>query len=418
MSWKIERNDMKDVVRVAFLGLGGRGLSLLKGCLLRMHEDVEIVAVCDNFEDRTQAGKKAVMRSKRGNTPVASTNYKDVIGLDEVDCVIIATSWEDHIKIAIDAMKLGKIVGMEVGGAYSLQDCYDLVQAYEETGSHCMLLENCNYGEYELMVLNMVKKGLFGEIVYCEGGYMHDLRSEISDGEKNRHYRLRNYISRNCENYPTHEIGPIAKVLKINNGNRFVNLTSFGSKSVGLKDFIKRKRSKNEKLLNTDFKQEDIITTVMRCHNGETITIFLDTTLPRFYSRKFTVRGTRGMYMEDGNIVYLDGMTHNVRRLLGNGKKYAKKYGHDLWSRKNKKYRRYGHGGMDWFVLRAFIETVKNGAYPPIDVYDTVTYMSITALSEISLEKGSETVEFPDFTNGKWRQKDTSKILLEFSLEY
>jgi hypothetical protein len=408
---------MKEVVRVAFIGLGGRGYGLLKDCLLNMSDDVEIVAVCDNYQDRTEAGKKAVMKSKRGNTPIASTNYLDVIGLKEVDCVLIATSWEDHIKIAIDAMKLGKFVGMEVGGAYRLQDCFDLVRTYEETGNHCMLLENCNYGEYELMVLNMVRKGLFGEIVLAEGGYMHDLRTEICDGEKNRHYRLRNYKSRNCENYPTHEIGPIAKVLKINNGNRFLNLSSFGSKSVGLKDFISRKRASNQDLMTTEFKQNDIIVTVLRCHNGETVTIYLDTTLPRFYSRRFTIRGTRGMYMEDGNLVYMDGMIENYRILRGNGKKFAKKYGHDLWSKKNKKYRKFGHGGMDWFVLRAFIETVKNDAYPPIDVYDTATYMAITALSEKSLEKGSIPVEFPDFTNGKWQSKDTTKILPEFLLD-
>lgn len=409
---------MKDVVRVAFIGLGGRGYSLLRSCVLRMHDDVEVVAVCDSYEDRAERGKKAVMGSKRGNIPVSSTNYKDVIGLPEVDCVLIATSWEDHIKIAIDAMRLGKWVAMEVGGAYNLQDCYDLVKTYEETGSHCMLLENCNYGEYELMVLNMVRQGLFGEIVFCEGGYMHDLRKEIVDGEKNRHYRLRNYISRNVENYPTHEIGPIAKVLKINNGNRFVKLTSFGSKSVGLKDFIVRYRKDNEKLKNTEFKQNDIIVTVLQCHNGETVTIFLDTTLPRFYSRRFTVRGTRGMYMEDGNLIYLDGMPENYRKLHGNAKKFRKKYGHSLWDKKNKKYRKFGHGGMDWFVLRAFFETVKHGAYPPIDVYDTATWMSITALSEISLTKNSITVDFPDFTNGKWQKKDTSKILSEFLVDF
>nr|MDO8109228.1 Gfo/Idh/MocA family oxidoreductase [Candidatus Sigynarchaeota archaeon] len=408
---------MKDVVGVAVIGLGGRGLGTLKSCLLNMPEDVEVVAVCDNYQDRTDAGKQAVMKSQRGNIPFASTNYKEVIGRKEVDCVIITTSWEDHIKIAIDAMRLGKRVGVEVGGAYSVQDCYDLVRAYEETGQHCMLLENCNYGEYELMILNMVKKGLFGEIVFCEGGYMHDLRAEISDGEKNRHYRLRNYRSRNCENYPTHEIGPIAKVLKINNGNRFVSISSFGSKSVGLKDFIARYRSDNKELLSTDFKQNDVIVSVLRCHNGETVTIFLDTTLPRYYSRRFTIRGTRGMYIEDTNLIFMDGMPENLRRLRDNAKKFRKRYGHDLWSRKNKKYRKFGHGGMDWFVMRAFIETVKNDAYPPIDVYDTATWMAITALSQISLETNSNPVEFPDFTHGKWQKKDTAKILPEFLLD-
>ncbi len=405
-------------MRVAVVGLGGRGLGLLKSCLLRMYEDVEVVAVCDVYEDRTEKGKKAVMHSKRGNIPVVSTNYKDIIGLDEVDSVLIFTSWEDHIKIAIEAMNIGKSVGMEVGGAYDLQDCYDLVATYEQTGQLCMLLENCNYGEYELMVLNLVKKGLFGEIVFCEGGYMHDLRKEITDGEKNRHYRLRNYISRNCENYPTHEIGPLAKVLKINNGNRFTSLCSFGSKSVGLKDYIQRFRSKNEKLMNTEFKQNDIIVTVLKCLNGETVTIFLDTTLPRYYSRRFTVRGTRGMYSEDNNVVFVDGMIESLKILKGNGKRFLKTHGHPLWSKNNKRFKKFGHGGMDWFVIRAFIETVKNDAYAPIDVYDAATYMAITALSEISLQNDSSIVEFPDFTKGKWENKDISMILPEFSLEY
>ena len=346
-----------------------------------------------------------MIHSKRGNTPVVSTNYKDIIGLDEVDSVLIFTSWEDHIKIAIDAMKLGKSVGMEVGGAYNYKIVMILLKLMKKTGQQCMLLENCNYGEYELMILNMVKKGLFGEIVFCEGGYMHDLRKEVTDGEKNRHYRLRNYISRNCENYPTHEIGPIAKVLRINNGNRFTSLCSFGSKSVGLKDFIKRYRSKDEKLMNTEFKQNDIIVTVLKCQNGETVTIFLDTTLPRYYSRRFTVRGTRGMYTEENNVVYMDGMIEYLKLLRGNGKRFLKTHGHPLWNKKNKKFRKFGHGGMDWLVIRAFIETVKHDAYPPIDVYDAATYMAITALSEKSLENNSSTVEFPDVHQGKMAEK-------------
>jgi hypothetical protein len=170
--------------------------------------------------------------------------------------------------------------------------------------------------------------------------------------------------------------------------------------------------------LNTEFKQNDIITTVLKCHNGETVTIFLDTTLPRYYSRRFTVRGTRGMYTEDLNMVFLDGMIHSKKLHQGNGRKYRLLYGHPLWRKKNRKYRKFGHGGMDWFILRSFIETIKNDAYPPIDTYDSATYMAITALSEKSLENGSSVIQFPDFTNGKWKKKDISKILPDFCLEY
>lgn len=394
-----------DEVKLAVIGLGGRGIGLMH-CLLGMH-DVQIVAVCDNYQDRVDDGAKLV-KSKRGNMPVKSTDYHDVIGLDEVNCVFISCAWEDHIPIAIEAMKLNKFVACEVGGAYKLQDCFDLVQAHEETGAHCMMLENCCYGKYELMCMEMAKKGVFGEIVHVEGGYCHDLRHEISDGEKNRHYRFRNYVARNCENYPTHELGPLAKLIHVYDGNKLNRLTSYSSKSVGLHDFILRKRSDNPKLVEQKFAQGDVVTTVIQCENGETIVLSLDTTLPRTYSRHYTVRGTHGAYFEDSNSVFVDG-THNVfdfvpKALWNNGKKYAKKYAHALWNKRNKDAMKAGHGGMDYFVLRAMVETVKAGAYPPIDTYDTALWMSITALSEQSIKQGNVPMEIPDFTKGHWQK--------------
>ena len=168
------------------------------------------------------------------------------------------------------------------------------------------MLENCCYGRRELLVKNMVDLGLFGEIVHCSGGYLHDLRHEISFGRENRHYRLRNYINRNCENYPTHELGPIARVLDINHGNRMLSLSSFASKAAGLHQYISTDKSDDTELLNTQFAQGDIITTVIKCAGGQTIVLTLDTTLPRYYSRGFTVRGTKGFYEETTDSIFLD----------------------------------------------------------------------------------------------------------------
>lgn len=404
-------------INIAMIGLGCRGYGLLESCLVKM-DDIVITAVCDSYTDRAEKAKKMI-KSKMGNEPIVTTNYSEIIGLDGVDCVLITTAWEDHIKIAIESMKLGKFVAMEVGGAYKLQDCFDLIKAYEESGSHCMMLENCCYGEYELMALNMARKGLFGDIIHCDGGYCHDLRQEIAYGDENRHYRLRNYINRNCENYPTHELGPIAKILNINNGNRILSLASFSSKSKGLHQYINDKLPENHVLSDKKFKQGDIITTVMTCLNGETITLSLDTTLPRFYSRKFTVKGTKGMYQEDGNIVILDGVENKFEkpqnRYWNNAKKYAAKYAHPLWDKKHKKYRKYGHGGMDWFVLRAMVETVKNKSYPPIDVYDAALWMSITPLSEESIMRGGAVIDVPDFAKTKINKNE--EIISIFRLD-
>ena len=149
-----------------------------------------------------------------------------VLAISLFGVVCIFSAWENHIPAAIYAMNCGKQVCTEVGGAYSLEDCWSLVETYERTRIHCMMLENCCYDRNEMMVMRMVREGLFGTIVHCEGGYQHDLREEISFGAENRHYRLRNYQNRNCENYPTHELGPIAKILDINRGNRMLSLSS------------------------------------------------------------------------------------------------------------------------------------------------------------------------------------------------
>ena len=212
------------MLKIGYIGMGNRGTSMLKNILDCFSDKVEISAVCDLFEDRVQKGIDLV-KEKTGKTPVGTINSDDVMKMD-IDAVMVMAAWEAHIPLAVAAMKAGKRVAMEVAGAYSLDDCFRLVRTSEETGIGCMLLENCCYGKAELAVLNMVREGLFGEVVHCSGGYFHDLRTEVAIGPITKHYRNRNYYSRNCENYPTHELGPIAKVLDINRGNRMVSLVS------------------------------------------------------------------------------------------------------------------------------------------------------------------------------------------------
>ena len=195
---------MIEKLRIGFIGYGGRGRGLLRTLMNKVrdvHGDIEVCAVCDAYEDRTHAAAD-VVEEKTGKRPFETQDYREIMKLD-IDAIIIAAAWEAHIEIACAAMEAGIYVGMEVGGAYSIEDCWKLVRTYERTGTPCMLLENCCYGKKELMTLNMAQQGVFGEISHCTGGYCHDLRPEIADGEEKRHYRLRNYINRNCDNYPT-----------------------------------------------------------------------------------------------------------------------------------------------------------------------------------------------------------------------
>lgn len=385
-------------LRIALIGLGQRGWGLWNGVLKNM-EDVECVAACDSYSDRVQTFANELEETGKGR-PLTFTDYKQCIDEACPDAVIVAASWAAHIEVSLYAMEKGIPVGCEVGGAYSLESLWALVRCYERTKTPIMMLENCCFGRLELLALNMKRLGLLGQVVHCDGRYGHDLRQEITGGWKNRHYRLDEYIHRNCENYPTHEIGPIAKILDINCGNRFVSLHSFGSKSVGLQEYVKEKQI--EELKDVTFNQSDVVTTVIQCMNGETVTITLDTTLARYYSRGFCVHGTKGIVTEDNSTVYLEedqeGEIWDWSPYYNNIQTYYDKYDHKLWQGYTPQG---GHGGMDWLCLKRFFECVRTGEPMPIDVYDMVTWMSITVLSEQSLMTG-QTVNFPDFTEGKW----------------
>ena len=394
-------------VRTAVVGLGGRGYGILAGLILGM-DNARVTAVCDLYPDRVEQGVQAVVNAYgEEGRPFASTDYREVLDRDDVDAVLILSAWESHVPVAIYAMERGVAVGMEVGGAYSVEDCWKLVNTYERTKTPFMFLENCCYGEIEMLVMNMVKQGILGEVVHCEGGYRHDLRDEISFGKENRHYRLRNYMNRNCENYPTHEIGPIAQLLDINRGNRFLSLVSVSSKAAGLNEFARNHDNVNPELATAKFAQGDVVTTIIKCARGETITLNLDTTLPRFYSRGFYVQGTKGMYQEDNKSFFIEGESDNHwEPVFNNQGKYLEKYGHPTWVEYHKNGIRGGHGGMDGLVYDAFIEAVRTGTPCPIDVYDAVAWMVITPLSEQSIALGGAPVTFPDFTNGRWYEHE------------
>lgn len=388
-------------MRLGLVGLGHRGSSLLEGIFIPS-ERVEIAAVCDIYDDRIE---KAVSRVTAAGqkAPFTTKDYRELIDKDKVDLVVIASPWKEHVPMVLYALEQGVACGSEVGGAENLEECFSLVDTWEKTRTPYMFLENCCYGRREMMVLNMVKKGVFGEIVHCSGGYRHDLRTEVGYGRENRHYRLDEYLTRNCENYPTHELGPIAQVLDINRGNRFLSLTATASKAAGMHDYILRRKPEDETLKNAVFAQGDVVTTVIKCARGETVTLRLDTTLPRFYSRDFHVQGTKGLYEEATDSVYLDGMGEywSWKPNWGNAAEFAEKYEHEVWKKYIAEGVQGGHDGMDYLVYNEFFDCVRENRTMPIDVYDAAAWMSITPLSEKSIAGGSVPVEVPDFCKNR-----------------
>ncbi len=392
---------MKDKFNIGVIGLGSRGTGVMKDVLLPM----ENVAICDIYEDRCEETVKLVEEQNQ-NKPRAFTCYHELFKGCELDAVYIATSWQTHIEISIAAMESGVAVASEVSASFSVQECWDLVKTYERTKTPIMMMENCCYGRDEMMAMHMVKQGVFGEIIHCGGGYHHDLREEVSFGKENRHYRIDHYMRRNCDNYPTHELGPIAQILNVNRGNRMLTLTSVASKSAGLHSYIKEKKTNDTKLLEYPFAQGDVITTVIKCAQGQTITMTLDTTLPRAYSRGFKVQGTKGMFMEDNRSIFIDGV-HNEfdnewQKQFNNIDTYRDEYDHPVWKEYEKDGIKNGHGGMDWLVFKAFFEALGKNEPMPIDIYDMASWLVVSLLSEESIAMGGQPVAVPDFTNGKW----------------
>ena len=414
-----------DKMRIGFIGVGNRGRDHVGEALLR--DDCEVVAICDiapraiadTQKMIAEKGKKAARVYDKGEQ-----GYKALLDDKEIDAVVIATPWIFHTEIAVNAMRAGKYVGTEVSGAYSLDECWQLVNTQEETGTELFFLENVCYRRDVMAVLNMVRAGLFGELVHCEGGYQHDLRDvKFNDGVQTygggvefgpdagageAQWRTEQSIHRNGELYPTHGIGPVSNLLNINRGNRFAYLTSMSSQAAGLHDYIvgHPKGGPNHKNAKIEWKLGDIVTTVIKCVNGESVILSHDTSLPRPYSLGFRVQGTKGIWMDLNNSLLLEGQTK--AHTWTSDTEWLDKYDHPLRKKYASLAEGAGHGGMDWFVFNSFVECWKRKLPPVIDVYDAATWRAITPLSEASIATGSTPQAFPDFTRGRWtRRKNT-----------
>lgn len=395
----------KKVLSIGMIGLGGRGYGHLE-YILKYQPEVKIVGVCDLYEDRAERARDLVIE-QRGETPLCTTDSDEILNIPGLDGVVIATSWKDHVPLCIAAMKKGIRPGTEVAGAYSIDQLWQLVHTYEETKVPLMFLENCCYGRDELMVLNMVRQGIFGELTHVEGAYRHNLCNEITEGRENRHYRLEEYKHRNCDNYPTHALGPLCQMLNINHGNRMLTVNSIASGQKGIREYLSRPDAKNADLKDIQWNQADTVTTVIKCANGETITLNLDTTTPHAYSRGLRVQGTKAMYLEDNQSLFIEGVNSDDEpwwkdRQWNNVEKFRDQYDHRIWKEFLQSDVTAGHGGIDHLVFTAYFDFLRNNTEPPIDVYDMAAWMAITPLSEQSVSMAGAPVPVPDFTNGKW----------------
>tara|TARA_X000000368_G_scaffold127693_1_gene100348 strand:- start:1614 stop:2969 length:1356 start_codon:yes stop_codon:yes gene_type:complete len=405
-------------LQVGIIGTGLRGQWMTK--LLLDRSDVDIPVICDIDEKMIDMVLNVFEKQGRPKPKIyrdGPEDFRNMVSNEDLDGVYIATPWKWHHPMAIAAMENGCNVGTEVPAALTINECWDLVNTSEKSGKLCMIMENVNYRRDIMAVLNMVRKDLFGELLHCQGGYQHDLRhvkfndgkgaygGGVEFGEKGfseARWRTQHSVDKNADLYPTHGLGPISPMLKINRGNRMLHLTSTATQSRGLHEYIVKNGGEDHPNAKINFKLGDVVTTVIKCANGQTIMLSHDTNSPRPYSLNFRVQGTKGIWMKDNKSIYIEGRSPESHR-WEKDEPYLKEYDHPLWKRFEQQAAGSGHGGMDFFIVRAFVEALKDDQSPVIDVYDAVSMSVIVPLSEKSIKSNSASIQIPDFTRGKWK---------------
>ncbi|MGV3614363.1 MAG: Gfo/Idh/MocA family protein [Fimbriimonas sp.] len=402
------RTPKLDRVRVGFMGVGARGSGHVSHMLNL--EGVEVKAIADpHLPSANAAAKQCVDKGRPA--PTLYTNgdrdYKRMLDRNDIDIVIISTPWEWHVPQAVDAMKAGKHAFIEVPAAITIDGCWELVDTAERTQRHCMMMENVNYGREELMVLNMCRQGVFGELLHGEAAYIHDLRGQMHEIEHGTgSWRTYHYVKRNGNLYPTHGLGPVAQYMNINRGDRLDFLCSVSSPARVREIYAKEHFPEGHERRSLKFQCGDINTTIAKTVNGKTLMIQWDEQLPRPYTRLNFIQGTKGAFGGFPNRIAVEGEGKDADRWTqGEGlKEWYEKYDHPLWKRMGEEAKKNGgHGGMDFLMLWRIIYCLRNGEPMDQDVYDAAAWSAISPLSEESVRRRGRSMDVPDFTRGKWK---------------
>jgi predicted dehydrogenase len=392
-----------DTIRMGFIGVGGRGTNLLENFLAI--EQVRVTALCDIAREhvlRAQAMVEKVGQKTPATYDQGDKAFNYLCQRDDVDLVVIATPWRWHVPMVLTALSHGKHVAVEVPAATSLKECWDLVEASEKVRRHCVMLENCCYGEIEMMVLNMVRAGLFGELTHGSAAYNHDLRSTLFSQEREGLWRRFEHLNRNGNLYPTHGLGPVANYMNINRGDRFEYLVSMSSPAKSLAAYRSQHVSAEDPRTKEVYKCGDLNISLIKTAKGLVITLEHNVTTPQPYDRINLIAGTKGIFRDYPPRIYLDGQPEE-HEFVGIDR-YKAEYEHPLWRNEGELARKLGgHGGMDFIMCYRLIQCMHEGLVPDMDVYDAAVWSAPAPLSEMSVAKGSAPMSFPDFTRGRWK---------------
>jgi predicted dehydrogenase len=395
--------EPKQTLRMALIGAGGRGSDLLRNFLAT--QGVQVTAICDVVKEHALKAQASV--EKAGGKPPGiyaggEREYEKLLTRDDIDIAVIATPWKWHTPMAVYAMRHGKHVATEVPAAVTLKECWDLVNVSEDTRRHCVMLENCCYGYNELLVLNMVRAGLFGDLTHGAAAYDHDLRSILFSDKGEGLWRRFEHINRNGNLYPTHGLGPVARYMNVNNGDRFDTLVSMSSPAKSLAAYRSSHVEAGDPRTREVYRCGDQNTSLIKTANGLLITLEHNVSSPEPYDRINMIAGTKGIFRDYPPRIYLD--APGKKDEFESIEPYKARFEHELWKSSGEMARKMGgHGGMDFLMAYRVIECMKKGVPPDMDVYDAAAWTAPGPLSEASVASGSAPVKFPDFMRGNWR---------------
>ncbi|MFO7767885.1 MAG: Gfo/Idh/MocA family oxidoreductase [bacterium] len=397
--------DPIDTVRMGFVGVGHQGASHVRNFL--GIPGVEIRAVCDIVQEKAERIAERVVEGGQPRPVLYTGGHEDfrrMCGEEELDLVFNATPWKWHHPVCREAMEQGKHAATEIPMAISLEECWDLVETSERTRRHCVPMENCCYDRTELMILNMVRQGLFGDLLHAECGYLHDLRELKLSEFYEEEWRIEHSARRNADLYPTHGVGPVSQWLDINRGNRYEHLVSMASPGIGLNRYAAGEYGSGSPRAQRRYALGDVVNTLIKTHRGESILLTHDTNSPRPYSRRILLQGSRGLIRKyPDQRIHIEGRSPAHR--WEEAEAYVEEFEHPLWSEMRERSRGAGHGGMDYIEDWRLIKCLREGLPMDMDVYDGAAWSSLIELSERSIARRSASMACPDFTRGAWRSR-------------
>ena len=392
-------------VRVGFVGIGLQGTVHLENFLAL--DGVEVKAVCDTVPDKVAAAQAKVVaagQSRPNGYDRGPRDFERLVAEEDLDLVFTATPWEWHVPVCLAAMRHGKHAATEVPAAYTVDDCWALVETAEQQQKHCMMMENCCYDRRELLMLSLVRQGLFGELLHAECAYNHDLRAIKFETRDEGLWRRTHATRRNGNLYPTHGLGPIAQCLGINRGNQFDYLVSMSGPSRGLQLWQQEQLAADDPRRAERYVLGDVNVSLIRTVQGQTITLVHDTNLPRPYTRINMIQGTRGIMQGWPDRIYIEGQSPQPHRWEPLDR-WFQQYEHPLWRSEQVRNASRGHGGMDFLEDWRLVACLRAGLPLDQDVYDAAAWSAICELTERSVASRSAPVSIPDFTRGRWRER-------------